>query len=64
MSVCWTPLTPTGWDTELLIGQALRGRDRDRVAISVKFRAQRDPDGGFLSVDGRPAAVKTALPTP
>jgi aryl-alcohol dehydrogenase-like predicted oxidoreductase len=46
---------------ELLIGRALRGRDRDRAAISVKFGAQRDPDGGSLGVDGRPAAVKTAL---
>ena len=29
--------------------------------ISVKFGAQRGPDGGWLGYDARPAAVKTAL---
>ncbi|MGO8684606.1 MAG: aldo/keto reductase [Thermoleophilia bacterium] len=46
---------------ELLIGRALQGRDRGQVTISVKFGAQRDPDGGWLGYDARPAAVKTAL---
>ncbi|MGN9780079.1 aldo/keto reductase [Nonomuraea sp. ZG12] len=46
---------------ELLIRQALDGRDRDGVRISVKFGAQRDYDGDWLGYDGRPAAVKTAL---
>jgi aryl-alcohol dehydrogenase-like predicted oxidoreductase len=46
---------------ELLIRQALDGRDRDGVRISVKFGAQRDYDGAWLGQDGRPAAVKTAL---
>jgi aryl-alcohol dehydrogenase-like predicted oxidoreductase len=46
---------------ELLIREALRGRDRDAVAISVKFGAQRGPDGAWLGHDARPAAVKTAL---
>ncbi len=46
---------------ELLIREALRGRDRDQVLISVKFGAQRGPDGGWLGYDARPAAVKTAL---
>jgi aryl-alcohol dehydrogenase-like predicted oxidoreductase len=46
---------------ELLIRQALDGRDRDGVRISVKFGAQRDYDGDWLGHDGRPAAVKTAL---
>ena len=46
---------------ELLIARALRGRDRDRVQISVKFGAQRGPDGSWLGQDTRPAAVKTAL---
>jgi len=46
---------------ELLIREALEGRDRDRVLISVKFGAQRGPDGGWLGYDARPAAVKTAL---
>jgi aryl-alcohol dehydrogenase-like predicted oxidoreductase len=45
---------------ELLVGRALR-LVRDQVLISVKFGAQRSPDGAFLGFDGRPAAVKTSL---
>jgi aryl-alcohol dehydrogenase-like predicted oxidoreductase len=46
---------------ELLIREALRGRDRDQVEISVKFGGMRDPDGGWAGFDGRPAAVKNFL---
>jgi aryl-alcohol dehydrogenase-like predicted oxidoreductase len=46
---------------ELLLREALRGRDRDSVVISVKFGAQRDPGGNWVGYDARPAAVKTAL---
>jgi aryl-alcohol dehydrogenase-like predicted oxidoreductase len=46
---------------ELVIRDALRGRNRDDVLISVKFGAQRDPDGQWLGYDARPQAVKTAL---
>jgi aryl-alcohol dehydrogenase-like predicted oxidoreductase len=46
---------------ELLVGRALHGRQRDGVVISVKFGAQRGPDGSWLGYDARPAAVKTAL---
>jgi len=46
---------------ELLIAEALRGRSRDRVLISVKFGAQRGPDGSWLGYDARPQAVKSAL---
>ena len=45
---------------EMLLGEALKGR-RDRVLLSVKFGAQRGPDGAFLGFDGRPQAVKSAL---
>ena len=45
---------------EMLIGQALRFV-RDQVLISVKFGAQRGPDGSWLGYDARPQAVKTAL---
>ncbi len=45
---------------ELLIADALAGRNRDDVLISVKFGAQRGPDGSWLGYDARPAAVKTA----
>jgi aryl-alcohol dehydrogenase-like predicted oxidoreductase len=46
---------------ELLISRALAGRNREDVLISVKFGAQRGPDGTPLGFDTRPAAVKTAL---
>jgi aryl-alcohol dehydrogenase-like predicted oxidoreductase len=46
---------------ELLIREALQGRDRDAVTISVKFGALRDADGGWAGYDGRPAAVKNFL---
>jgi aryl-alcohol dehydrogenase-like predicted oxidoreductase len=45
---------------EMLVGRALR-LVRDQVLISVKFGAQRGPDGAWLGHDARPAAVKTAL---
>jgi aryl-alcohol dehydrogenase-like predicted oxidoreductase len=45
---------------EMLVGRALRDR-RDKVLLSVKFGAQRSPDGGWIGFDARPAAVKTAL---
>jgi aryl-alcohol dehydrogenase-like predicted oxidoreductase len=45
---------------EMLLGQALRFF-REQVLISVKFGAQRGPDGSWLGYDARPAAVKTAL---
>jgi aryl-alcohol dehydrogenase-like predicted oxidoreductase len=43
---------------EMLIGDALRTLDRDRLTLSVKFGGMRGPDGQFLGFDGRPAAVK------
>lgn len=45
---------------EMLVGKAIVGR-RDKVKLSVKFGAQRGPDGSWLGVDTRPAAVGTAL---
>ncbi len=45
---------------ELLIGRALR-LQRDEVLLSVKFGAQRAPDGSWIGYDARPVAVKTAL---
>jgi aryl-alcohol dehydrogenase-like predicted oxidoreductase len=45
---------------ELLIGRALRDR-RDKALISVKFGALRAPDGSWLGMDARPAAVRNFL---
>jgi len=46
---------------ELLIAEALKGRDRDKAVISVKYGALRGPEGGWIGMDTRPAATKTAL---
>ena len=46
---------------ELLIREALRGRDRSGVVISVKFGALRGPDNAFIGIDGRPVAVHNFL---
>jgi aryl-alcohol dehydrogenase-like predicted oxidoreductase len=46
---------------ELLIREALEGKDRDSVTISVKFGALRDADGDWAGYDGRPQAVKNFL---
>ena len=42
---------------ELLIGRALRDR-RETALLSVKFGVFRGPDGSWIGVDTRPAAVK------
>jgi aryl-alcohol dehydrogenase-like predicted oxidoreductase len=46
---------------ELLLGRALRDRDREQIAISVKFGGLRDPAMGWGGLDGRPQAVKNFL---
>jgi aryl-alcohol dehydrogenase-like predicted oxidoreductase len=46
---------------ELLLREALRGRDRENAVISVKFGALRGPDGSWGGIDTRPAAVKNFL---
>ncbi|MEJ0019440.1 MAG: aldo/keto reductase [Acetobacteraceae bacterium] len=46
---------------EMLIGEALRGRPRDDVLLSVKFGGLRDPAGGWVGFDARPAAIKNFL---
>jgi aryl-alcohol dehydrogenase-like predicted oxidoreductase len=43
---------------ELLIRDALAGRNRDQAVISVKFGALRGPDGAWVGYDARPQAVK------
>lgn len=46
---------------ELLIGEAIAGRPRDEVVLSVKFGLMRAPSGAIVGIDGRPAAVKASL---
>ena len=46
---------------EMLIGEALKGRNRKSVQLSVKIGGLRDPKGNWLGYDGRPVAVKNFL---
>src|SRR5215475_3280087 len=46
---------------EMLIAEALAGRNRDQVLLSVKFGALRSPAGEWLGYDARPAAVRNFL---
>ncbi len=46
---------------ELLIREALRDIPRNDVLLSVKYGAQRGPDGAWLGYDASPAATKNAL---
>jgi len=46
---------------EMLLGEALKGVSRDKVIVSVKFGALRDPAQGWSGYDSRPAAVKNFL---
>ncbi len=46
---------------ELLIQRALKGRQREKVLLSVKFGALRDPSNNIIGIDARPVAVKNFL---
>jgi pyridoxine 4-dehydrogenase len=46
---------------EMLIREALKGRPREQVLLSVKFGAMRDAANGWVGIDTRPAAVKNFL---
>jgi aryl-alcohol dehydrogenase-like predicted oxidoreductase len=46
---------------ELLLAEALRGRDRDAYQLSVKFGMLSGPGPVFGGMDGRPEAVKNFL---
>ena len=46
---------------ELLLAEALRGRDRDGYVLSVKFGMRRGPGRVFGGPDGRPESVKNFL---
>ena len=46
---------------ELLLREALRGRGRERRADQRQVRRAARPDGDWIGVDARPAAVKNFL---
>jgi aryl-alcohol dehydrogenase-like predicted oxidoreductase len=44
---------------EQLIGRAIRGR-RDQVVVATKFGNERNPDGSWVGINGRPDYVRKA----
>ena len=48
-------------ESEMLIGGALKGCDRDKVFVSVKFGALMAPGGSLYGLDVRPLTVKNYL---
>lgn len=44
---------------EKLLGKALHGR-RDQVVVATKFGNEREPDGSFVGINGRPEYVRQA----
>jgi aryl-alcohol dehydrogenase-like predicted oxidoreductase len=44
---------------EKLLGKAIRGR-RDQVVVATKFGNEREPDGTFVGINGRPEYVRQA----
>ncbi len=46
---------------EMLIREALQSKDRDKVILSVKTGALRDPKGGFAGFDARPLALRNFI---
>jgi aryl-alcohol dehydrogenase-like predicted oxidoreductase len=51
-----------GWGhNELLIAEAIAGRKREDIQLSVKFGALRDPAGGWGGTDNSPAHVRNYL---
>src|SRR6185295_12010305 len=44
---------------EQLIGRAIRGR-RDQVVLATKFGNERNPDGSWVGINGRPEYVRKA----
>src|SRR5436189_2049911 len=45
--------------SEELVGRAIRGR-RDQVVLATKFGNERNPDGSWVGINGRPEYVRAA----
>lgn len=50
-----------GGESEMVTGEALRGIDRDRYFLSVKFGVLPQPGGGIYGLDNNPYHVKAHL---
>ncbi len=50
-----------GSESELIVGQALKGVQRDRYFLSVKFGVLPSPEGGIYGLDVKPHNVKGHL---
>ncbi len=46
------------WTNEKLLGAAVRGR-RDEAVIATKFGVERDENGGFAGINGKPEYVRS-----
>jgi len=46
---------------EMVLREALKGRNRDNAVVSVKFGILRDPAGGVSGIDNRPGSIKNFL---
>src|SRR3569832_1042612 len=44
---------------EQLVGRAIRGR-REQVVLATKFGNERNPDGSWVGINGRPEYVRAA----
>lgn len=47
--------------SEILVGEALKGRKRDDAFVSVKFGGMLKADGGMYGIDSRPELIETYL---
>ena len=47
--------------SELMVGEALKGRKRDEAFVSVKFGALQTVDGRLAGIDLRPEAIENYL---
>nr|WP_294929945.1 aldo/keto reductase [uncultured Flavobacterium sp.] len=47
--------------SEILVGEALRGQDRDKAFVSVKFGGMLKAGGGLYGIDSRPELIESYL---
>lgn len=48
-------------ESEMIVGEALKGQARDKAFVSVKFGGFQKSDGGLYGIDCRPEAVENYL---
>lgn len=48
-------------ESELIVGEALKGQARDKAFVSVKFGGLLKPSGGMYGIDSRPEGIENYL---